>query len=32
VSPLTAERVLGRERVRDALSVVYTCGMYDFAR
>ena len=31
VSPLTAERVLGRERVHDVLSVMYTCGMYDFA-
>ncbi len=31
VNPLTGERVLGREHVRDVLSVMYTCGMYDFA-
>ncbi len=31
VNPLTGERVLARERVRDVLSVMYTCGMYDFA-
>ena len=31
VCPLTGERALARERVRDVLSVMYTCGMYDFA-
>ena len=28
---MTGERVLARERVRDARSVMYTCDMYDFA-
>ena len=31
VNPLTGERALPRERVRDVLSVMYTCGMYDYA-
>lgn len=31
VNPLTGERVLPRARVRDVLSVLYTCGMYDAA-
>jgi len=31
VNPVTGERVLGRARVRGVLSVMYTCGMYDFA-
>lgn len=31
VNPFTKERVLPRERVRDVLSVLYTCGMYDAA-
>jgi glutaminase len=31
VNPLTGEQILTRERVRDVLSVMYTCGMYDFA-
>jgi glutaminase len=31
VNPLTGERVLPRERVRDVLSVMHTCGMYDAA-
>jgi glutaminase len=31
VNPLTGHRVLPRERVRDVLSVLYTCGMYDAA-
>ena len=31
VNPLTGERVLPRPRVRDVLSIMYTCGMYDFA-
>jgi glutaminase len=30
-NPLTGERVLARERVRDVLSVMHTCGMYDAA-
>lgn len=30
-NPLTGERVLPRDCVRDVLSVMYTCGMYDFA-
>src|ERR687894_902041 len=28
VCPLTGERALARARVRDVLSVMYTCGMY----
>src|SRR3954470_3526964 len=31
VNPVTGERVLSRRAVRDVLSVMYTCGMYDFA-
>ena len=31
VNPLTGERALPRSRVRDLLSVMYTCGMYDAA-
>lgn len=31
VNPLTEVRVLPRRRVRDVLSVMYTCGMYDYA-
>ncbi len=31
VNPLTGELALRRDRVRDVLSVMYTCGMYDFA-
>jgi glutaminase len=31
VNPFTGERALPRERVRDLLSVMYTCGMYDAA-
>lgn len=31
VNPVTGERVLPRERVRDVLSVMHTCGMYDAA-
>jgi glutaminase len=31
VNPATGERVLQRARVRDVLSVMYTCGMYDAA-
>ncbi|MGH3095424.1 MAG: glutaminase A [Streptosporangiales bacterium] len=31
VHPLTGERALPRGHVRDVLSVMYTCGMYDFA-
>jgi glutaminase len=29
VHPTTGERAVPRERVRDLLSVMYTCGMYD---
>jgi glutaminase len=31
VNPLTGDRVLPRDRVRDVLSVMHTCGMYDAA-
>src|SRR3954453_3333663 len=31
VNPLTSEPVLSRELVRDVLSVMHTCGMYDAA-
>jgi glutaminase len=31
VNPMTGLRALERARVRDVLSVMYTCGMYDFA-
>jgi glutaminase len=31
VNPRTAERVLSQRVNRDVLSVMYTCGMYDFA-
>jgi glutaminase len=31
VNPLTNQRALPAEYVRDVLSVTYTCGMYDFA-
>jgi len=31
VNPVTADRVLPREYVRDVLSVMHTCGMYDAA-
>jgi glutaminase len=31
VNPLTGDRVLPLPRVRDVLSVLYTCGMYDAA-
>jgi glutaminase len=31
VNPRTGERVLPRAEVRDVLSVMYTCGMYDAA-
>ena len=30
-NPLTGRPVLGLETVRDVLSVMFTCGMYDFA-
>lgn len=30
-NPITGERVMPRARVRDLLSVMYTCGMYDAA-
>jgi glutaminase len=31
VNPVSGERVLSERCVRDVLSVMYTCGMYDFA-
>jgi glutaminase len=31
LNPLTGERAIPRENVRDVLSVMYTCGMYDAA-
>ncbi|MGI8731598.1 MAG: glutaminase A [Solirubrobacteraceae bacterium] len=31
INPVTRRVCLPRERVRDVLSVMYTCGMYDFA-
>lgn len=31
VNPLSGERTLERRRVRDVLSVMHTCGMYDYA-
>src|SRR5215212_500594 len=31
VNPATGERALGTRYVRDVLSVMHTCGMYDFA-
>src|SRR3954464_12285273 len=30
-NPVTGERVLARRTTRDVLTVMYTCGMYDFA-
>jgi glutaminase len=31
VNPITGHSALPRDRVRDVLAVMYTCGMYDFA-
>ena len=31
INPVTGERALGTDHVRDVLSVMTTCGMYDFA-
>jgi glutaminase len=31
INPATGERALGSRHVRDVLSVMHTCGMYDFA-
>ncbi len=31
VNPITGKRAVGTEQVRDILSVMYTCGMYNFA-
>lgn len=31
INPLTGERAYARRYVRDVLTVMYTCGMYDFA-
>lgn len=31
VNPLTGRRAISREHLRDVLSVMYTCGMYDYS-
>uniref|UniRef100_A0AAV2M8C9 glutaminase n=1 Tax=Knipowitschia caucasica TaxID=637954 RepID=A0AAV2M8C9_KNICA len=31
ICPITGERVLSAEAVRDTLSLMYSCGMYDFS-
>jgi len=31
INPITGEQAVAREHVRDILSVMYTCGMYNFA-
>jgi glutaminase len=31
VNPITGDQALPRHRIRDVLSVMLTCGMYDFA-
>ena len=31
VNPVTGQRALAAEHLRDVLSVMYTCGMYDYA-
>ncbi|HEV2060290.1 MAG TPA: glutaminase A [Solirubrobacteraceae bacterium] len=31
VNPISGEQALARDRIRDVLSVMYTCGMYDAA-
>ncbi len=31
VNPMTGERAIAAEYVKDLLSIMYTCGMYDFA-
>ena len=31
LNPMTGVRALPRDRVRDILSVMFTCGMYDYA-
>ncbi|WP_017300493.1 glutaminase A [Nodosilinea nodulosa] len=31
INPVTGQRAVGAEHVRDILSVMYTCGMYNFA-
>jgi glutaminase len=31
INPVTGHRAVGAEHVRDILSVMYTCGMYNFA-
>lgn len=31
INPLTGQHALPRDRVRDVVTVMYTCGMYDFA-
>jgi glutaminase len=31
ICPLTGEKVLGTETVRNVLSIINSCGMYDFS-
>lgn len=31
INPISGEQAVGKEHVRDILSVMYTCGMYNFA-
>lgn len=31
INPLTGQRAMPRRHIRDVLSVMFTCGMYDFA-
>jgi len=31
VNPLTNERAVDAQYIRDILTVMYTCGMYDYA-
>ena len=31
ICPITGERVLSAEAVRNTLSLMYSCGMYDFS-
>ncbi|WOD38545.1 glutaminase A [Nodosilinea sp. E11] len=31
INPITGQRAVGADHVRDILSVMYTCGMYNFA-
>lgn len=31
ICPITGERILSSEAVRNTLSLMYSCGMYDFS-